>query len=83
MKESVTTIIGIKNCRYTYDGENIAGFRRAKLTAIAKAIGVENPSDIKNDLLHQMLKRLDTMQADPELKDWLGSMKSKTKKRRR
>lgn len=74
MKTTYINMIGVKDCPYTWRGENLALLRRAKLYKIAGALDLKDPSASKNELLTAMLAKLKLMSAETELSDMIDEL---------
>ncbi len=66
MKTTHITVINTRNCKYTWDGENISEMRLVRLRKIAAAVGVTGDLT-KNEMLTLMLGRFRKMDAPLEL----------------
>ncbi len=57
-----------KNCPYSFNGQNLAAMRRAKLRQIAKALKV-SPDGSKQEILKRLIGALGVAGAPKELND--------------
>lgn len=57
-----------KDCPFTFNGQNLAAMRRAKLRQIAKSLGV-SPDGSKQDILRRTIANLKVTGAPKELSD--------------
>ena len=71
MKTTYIDMITPKHCPYTWQGENIANLRRVKLFRLAQAMNAGTPQHSKNDLLKEMITRLNAMGAEYEISDMI------------
>ena len=60
--------IAPKQCPYSFNGENLAAMRRAKLRLLAKKLKV-SPDDSKQAILTRLIGKLKVMDAPKELTD--------------
>ncbi len=60
--------ISSRQCPYSFNGENLAAMRRAKLRLLAKELEV-SPDDSKQAILVRLIGKLKVMDAPKELTD--------------
>lgn len=60
--------MGVRECEFTVDGQNLVTLRRAKLRPLAKAMSL-NPDGTKQELLRRLIGRLRSSGAPKELRD--------------
>ena len=65
MKSTFVNIISPKQCKYKYDGVNLAEMRRAAIYKIARRFNI--PDGPKNDMLKALIPKLDLLEASEEL----------------
>ncbi len=70
MKMTRQHYISPRECKYTLNGENIAGMRRARINKLAKSLKVE-PKIPKYETLGAIMARLNTIEAPNELSEIL------------
>ena len=82
MHETFISQVAAKHCKYRYLDQNIAEMRRAKLrTLVAGPLGLSKEGS-KNDLLQNIIHKLDNMGAEIEISE-LGKKPEKAKKKRK
>ena len=69
MKVKVEQMLGVKDCPYTFRGENLAQLRRARLFRVAQAFDLGDPAASKNQLLTNLIAKLRMMNAETEITD--------------
>lgn len=65
-QNKVIHYLGAKEVKYTLNGQKLNELRRARLRQLAMALKV-NADGSKNDLLHRIISKLNSVGAEPEI----------------
>lgn len=69
MRTRILHYVSHKECPYTWRGENIANLRRSKLQDIAASFQIGTPDSSKQEILAQLVPRLNGLGAETEISD--------------
>ena len=63
-----TVYISVRDCPFTWNGQNLAAMRRAKLRLLAKGVKI-SAAGSKQEILKRLLGKLQAMGAPKELRE--------------